>query len=44
MDERNIQEKGKDREGWGKEKNINVWNCYFYFVKLGGLCRDCNRS
>jgi hypothetical protein len=34
MDERDMQEKGKDREGkgWGKEKNVNIWNCYLYFV------------
>jgi hypothetical protein len=34
MDERDMEEEGKDRKrmGWGIEKNVNFWNSIFTFV------------
>jgi hypothetical protein len=32
MDERDMEEEGKDRKikGWDIRKKVNFWNCYFY--------------
>jgi hypothetical protein len=46
MDERDMEEEGKDkkRKGWGIGKNINFCNCIFMFVIRNPKAQRANKA
>jgi hypothetical protein len=46
MDERNMEEEGKDRKrkGWRIGKNVNFWNCIFMFVIRNRKARRADKA